>query len=273
MTNIIDFFIRHKNTLLFLFLLLISLALTFQAHSYQKSKFISSANTVTGGIYEVRSNVENYFGLKESNQRLINENKDLREKLLNTQIKEENYFFPDTTGYAADYAVFNANVISNNYSKLDNYILIDKGKKDEIQEDQGVITSKGIVGVVEKTSKNFSRVISILNSNLAVSAQLKNSEHFGTLRWSGGNPNIIELSDVPRLAEIHEGDTIITNGRSLIFPKGIPIGNVISYELDDAEDYYVIQVKLFNDMTNIGNVYLIKNNSKREIEILNSLDE
>src|SRR5699024_12874413 len=87
MTNIIDFFIRHKNTLLFLFLLLISLALTFQAHSYQKSKFISSANTVTGGIYEVRSNVENYFGLKESNQRLINENKDLREKLRNTQIK------------------------------------------------------------------------------------------------------------------------------------------------------------------------------------------
>src|SRR5699024_2149702 len=168
MTNIIDFFIRHKNTLLFLFLLLISLALTFQAHSYQKSKFISSANTVTGGIYEVRSNVENYFGLKESNQRLINENKDLREKLLNTQIKE----------------------------------------------DQSVITSKGIVGVVEKTSKNFSRVISMLNSNVAVSAQLKNSEHFGTLRWSGGNPNIIELSDVPRLAEIHEGDTIITNGRS-----------------------------------------------------------
>ncbi len=273
MTNIIDFFIRHKNTLLFIFLLLISLGLTFQSHSYQRSKFISSSNAVSGGVFKVRNNIESYFGLKESNHRLINENKKLREKILNFQGENNTYIFPDTTGFSANYTIFNANVISNNYSKLDNYILIDKGGKDNLEEDQGVITSQGIVGVVEKTSKNYSRVISILNTNLAVSAQLKNSEHFGTLSWNGGNPNVVELSDVPRLAKIEKGDTIITNGRSLIFPKGIPIGNVINYELDEAEDYYVVQVRLFNDMTNIGNVYVIRNNSKEEIENLNYSDE
>lgn len=273
MSNIIDFFIRYKNTLLFLFLLMISLILTIQAHSYQKSKFVSSANTVTGKVFTLKTNIENYFDLKESNSRLINENKDLRQRLLNFYIKADAVYFPDTTGFTADYSVFNANVISNQYAKLDNYILIDKGSKDQVGEDQGVITSKGIVGVVEKATENYSRVISILNSQLAINAQLKNSDHFGTLSWKGGNPNKMEFTDIPRQAEVQLGDTIITNGRSFIFPKGIPIGTVMDFHFDASGNYYVIDVELFNDMTNIGNVYIIKNNSRPEIEKLMPADE
>lgn len=273
MSNIIDFFIRYKNTLLFLVLLLFSLVLTLQAHSYQKSKFISSANVVTGGVYNISNNIEKYFGLKETNQRLIDENKDLRQRLLNFYIKTDDFIFPDTTGFAADYSVFNANVISNQYINLDNYILIDRGAKDNIREDQGVITSKGIVGVIEKATPNYARVISILNSQLSINAQLKNSDHFGTLTWKGGDPNNVEFYDVPSLAEVHKGDTIITNGRSFIFPKGIPIGTVQDYKLDQGEDFYIIDVKLFNDMTNIGNVYIIENNDKPEIEKLNTSDD
>lgn len=273
MTNIIDFFIRHKNTLLFVFLLFISLLLTFQAHSYQKSKFVSSTNEITGGIQAFRADVSAYFGLKEANNRLVDENKALRQRLLNLSFETEAIAFPDTTGFTAEYTVFKANVISNQYAQLDNYILIDRGKKDSIAEDQGVITSKGVIGIVEKASDNYARVISVLNTNLAINAQLKNSEHFGTLSWSGGDPNRMQLSDVPRLAEVAVGDTIITNGRSLIFPKGIPVGVVEQYQLDDDDNYYVLDVKLFNDMTSIGNVYIIKNNSREEIEKLNSPDE
>ncbi len=268
MSNLIDLFIRFKNTLLFIFLLTIALILSVQAHSYQKSKVISSANAVSGGLYSWVNNIDEYFALKSDNVRLVEENRTLRQQLYNRENHVIDSSFTDTTNYGASYKVYKADVIANHFSKLDNYILIDKGANDSIKPEMGVITSKGIVGVVENTSTHYARVISVLNTNLAINAQLKNSEHFGTLKWDGKNPNIVLLNDVPKLATVHKGDTIMTNGRSLIFPKGIPIGTVQDFTMVNGDNYYQIEVKLFNDMTNIGNVYIIKNNSRQEIESL-----
>jgi len=273
MYNIIGFFIRYKNTLLFLFLLGISLALSIQTHSYQKSKFISSTNAVTGGIYSWSHDVDVYFHLREYNTRLRNENQRLHQELFNLQAVTKDTSFLDTLHYASEYTVYPAEVIANNYRGIDNYILLDRGSRDSLTEELGVITSNGIVGVIENTSPNYARVISILNSKLPINAQLKKSDHFGTLSWNGKNPNIMQLTDVPKTAKIKKGDTVMTNGRSLIFPKGIPIGTITDFKLDDEQNYYEIAVKLFNDMTNIGNVYVIKNNSRPEIDSLRQADE
>ncbi len=268
MPNIIDFLIRFKNTLLFFFLLIIALSLVFQTHAYQKSKFISSANGVSGGLYSVANNIDEYLHLKKANKRLMEENQMLRERLYNVASSAGDSTFVDTTHYPTHYTVYEARVVANHYAKLDNYLLINKGRKEGIKAELGVITSKGIVGVIEKASTNYARVISILNTNLSVSAQLKRSNHFGTLKWDGGNPNIMELIDVPSYAVVKKGDTVMTDGRSLIFPKGIPIGTVKDFTLVEGQSYYRITVKLFNDMTSIGNVYVIKNNARPEIESL-----
>jgi rod shape-determining protein MreC len=137
----------------------------------------------------------------------------------------------------------------------------------------GVVTSKGIVGIVENVSPNYSTVISILNSNSRINAQLKRSNHFGTLVWNGDDPAVVQLTDVPSVAPLAEGDTIITGGRSLIFPKGIPIGAVKNFSLDQSESYYNIDIQLFNDMTNIGYVYIIENTSQSEIRALQNLSK
>lgn len=133
----------------------------------------------------------------------------------------------------------------------------------------GVITDKGIIGIVENTSKNYSRVISILNSNSRINAGLKKSNQYGSLIWNGKDPNIIQLETIPRQAILREGDTIITHGRSTIFPKGIGIGTIASYKLNQNKSYYLIDVKLFNDMSDIGFVYAIKS---RDIEEIKSLE-
>lgn len=65
-----------------------------------------------------------------------------------------------------------------------------------------------------------------------------------------------------------KGDTIVTGGMSTIFPEGIGIGTISSFQLDASQNYYNINIKLFNDMTNIGHVYIIKNLDRKEIEIL-----
>ena len=163
-----------------------------------------------------------------------------------------------------------SSVIKNSYSYSNNFITIDKGKKDGISPDNGVISSKGVVGIIDKTSENFSRFISILNTNFLLNAKFKNSNYFGVLSWDGSNINKVQLKDVPKQANVAIGDTIVTGGNSLIFPKGILIGYVNSYKLDNSENYLELEINLSTDMTNIENVYIIENNNIKEI---NSLDE
>ncbi|WP_298314132.1 rod shape-determining protein MreC [uncultured Aquimarina sp.] len=268
MQQIINFLIRNKNFLLFLLLLFLSLILTIQSHSYHKSKFISSTNFLTGGVYGWRYSINNYFGLKSENERLLEENEQLRNQISWLTADTIATKFIDTTSFNKPFTFIKGNVFRNDYSKTDNYILINKGEKDGIEEDMGVITDKGIIGIVENTSKNYSRVLSILNSNSKINAGLKNSNQYGSLVWNGKDPNIVQLETVPRQAILQKGDTIITNGRSTIFPRGIGIGTILNYKLDQNQSYFLIDVQLFNDMTDIGFLYAIKSNDVSEIKSL-----
>ena len=251
-----------------MFLFLISLIFTIQSHNYHRSKFISSANFMTGGIYGWRYNINYYFGLKEENKRLLQENETLRNRLGILKSDPIPDFSFDSISERRFIEYTKANVYRNDYSKRDNYILVNKGKDDSISADMGVITDKGIVGIVENSSAHYSRVISILNSNSRINAGLKHSNQYGSLIWNGDDPNIVQLETVPRQAILKKGDTIITNGRSTIFPKGIPIGTIHTFRLDTSESYYLIDIKLFNDMTNLGYVYILENNDTTEIQNL-----
>ena len=134
----------------------------------------------------------------------------------------------------------------------------------------GVVSNKGVVGITDRVSKSYSRVISILNTKLNLNAKLKKSNHFGVLNWDGMNYTSIQLKDLPKQSPVNIGDTIVTGGNSFIFPKGVLIGEVSSFKLDDTQNYIEIEVNLFNDMTNLKNVYIIKNNHKEELK---GLDE
>ena len=115
----------------------------------------------------------------------------------------------------------------------------------------------------------MSRVISILNTKLNLNAKLKKSNHFGVLNWDGMNYTSIQLKDLPKQSPVSIGDTIVTGGNSFIFPEGILIGEVSSYKLDETQNYIEIEVDLFNDMTDLKNVYIIKNNHLEELKELN----
>ncbi len=272
MQQIINFIIRNKTFLLYLLLLFFSLFLTIQSHSYHKSKFMHSANFVSGGIYNSAHSISRYFNLKKNNSLLVEENKRLREKLFNSAVGIPEFKI-DSGINLSKYRFRSAEVIKNSYSTTNNYLLLDKGRKDSIKQDFGVISSNGLIGIVDKTSYGYSSVISILNTNSRINAQLKKTDHFGTLTWNTESPEFVQLIDVPKTAPVQEGDTIMTGGRSVIFPKGILIGTVSSFKLDPTKDFFEIQVKLFNDMTNIGHVYIIENLDAEEILKLEALDE
>jgi rod shape-determining protein MreC len=108
---------------------------------------------------------------------------------------------------------------------------------------------------IENTSPNYATVISILNKKSQINAKIKKSNHFGSLIWNGKSTGFVQLVDVPRLAAIRKGDTIVTGGQSVIFPKYNNIGTIDKIEIDNQTNYYTITVRLFNDMTNLGHVY------------------
>ncbi len=273
MQQIINFFIRNKNFILFLLLFVVSLGLTIQSHSYHKSKFINSANWLTGGVYESISGVNDYFSLKERNQRLIDENLRLRKVLFNNVDSTAITSFIDSTSFEEQYIFRASKVIKNSFNKPNNTLTINSGASDSIKQDMGVITSEGIVGIIDQTSSGYATVISVLHENSSINAKLKNSNQFGTLGWNGEQTNIVQLTDIPRLASVAVGDTVITGGMSTIFPKGVPVGTIVKYALDQSENYYLIDVQLFADMTNLGHVYVIENKDAQEILSLQEATE
>ncbi|MGY8933467.1 MAG: rod shape-determining protein MreC [Flavobacteriales bacterium] len=264
MQQIIFFLIRNKNFLLFIALFSISIFLTIQTHSYHKNKFINSSNAITGGIYSIKSSITDYFNLREENKILINENTRIRKQLESYKSKVVNQNI-DTSSILSKYYFVSAKVINNSFSKTKNKLTINKGKRDSIQLDMGVITSKGIVGIIDNVSNKYATIQSILNTNSQINAKLKNAKHFGSLVWNAEDPNVIQLIDIPRLAPVKTGDTIVTGGRSTIFPEGILIGAVIDFELTEDENSQNLNIQLFNDMTNLEHVYIIDNIDTQEI--------
>lgn len=262
MQQIVNFIIRYKTFLLYLFLLLITLILTFQSHSYHQSKFLNSSSYISGSIYTYSDNITSYFGLREENKKLVEENKMLRKKLFNNV--QPTYSKIDSTDM--DYEVIRGRVINNSFADQRNYITINKGEKDSVVQDMGVITDKGILGIVENTSNNFATVQSILNQKSNINAKIKDSNHFGSLVWENTEDyTVVQLIDIPRLVPLTVGDTIVTGAMSSIFPENIPIGTIKNFDLDNSKSFYFIDVELFNDMTNIGHVYIIKNLNREEV--------
>ena len=272
MQQIFNFVIRNKTFLLFLLLFGIALSLTIQSHSYHRSKFINSANSITGGVYGTFNSIDQYFDLKEQNSILVEENKKLREGFFNLK-NVENTETQNLDLSNKRFKIISAEVYRNSFNLPNNYLLINKGQRDSIKQDFGVITSKGIVGIIDNTSNKYSTVISILSKKSRINAQLKSSNHIGSLTWNNKSPYLAELIDVSKFAKVNVGDTILTGGKSSIFPKGIGIGTIESFEIDSGGDTYIIQVKLFNDMTTLQHVYIINNLDIDEIKTLQSLNK
>jgi rod shape-determining protein MreC len=267
MQQIFNFIFKNSNRLLFLLLLGTSFTLAIQSHSYHKSKVISSANFLTGGVYEQVNNVDEYFNLKTHNEELAKENARLKMLLFNKPDTTALPIISDIKGVTKTNIVL-SRVIHNSFTLRENYLTINSGSNQGLKIDMGVINDQGIVGLVENTSANYATVQSILNINSKINAKIKKSDHFGTLIWNGKNTGFVQLIDVPRLASVRKGDTIVTGADSKIFPEDINIGTIENVFTDNQTNYYTLNIKLFNDMTNIGHVYVIKRKDTEEIKIL-----
>ncbi len=263
MQRIINFILNNKNTLLYVLLFTFSVFLTIQNNSYHQARYFNSANWLTGGIYSMNASVREYFNLREEYEKLLEENQRLRTLVFNSGPRDT--IEMDTSRLT--YEVLPARVVKNSYAEPDNYITLDRGKNDSVLQDMGVITSRGILGIVEKSSSGYASVQSVLNSKSNINAKILHTDYFGSLTWDQNDYKVVQLEDIPRLdpAPMKAGDTIVTGAMSSIFPENIPIGTIVDFQLNQAGSSYRINVRLFNDMTNLRHVYIIRNRKRPEI--------
>lgn len=270
MQQLIYFIQKYKYFLYFLLLQCIALSLIFNNHNFHRSKFVSATNTLCGGLISKNNELFNYFNLKHQNQALAIENNKLRNIIASLQTSADSIVEQtviDSINFKQQYSFINGKIISNQFHTAYNFLLINRGKKQGITQEMAVINDKGIVGITDDVSNKYARVQSILNKNSRINARLKNNFYFGTLTWNGKDYHKVQLTDLPRQATYKIGDTIITGGKSSIFPEGIPIGTVVNIP-EKLTASNTINVKLFNDMSNLGYIYVVKNLDKDELKKL-----
>ena len=282
MQQIIDFIIRKKDVVVYLILLLFSLLLIINSNYFHKSKILLFSNSITNYTFDKFSFINEYFELKKINSSLIDENLFLKSRL---EKVSNNNNIDSLKNVIFKYK--NAKVISNNLSSFKNHLIINKGADDGLKNEMGIINSTGIVGIINRTSKNYSSVMSILNIETKINAKVKRTSHFGTLEWDGLSNNYLLLNDIPETADIKVGDSIITGGMSLIFPEGINVGVVSEVinknkhndslsrlntnngkylDMEFRENYLNIEVKLHTNMNNLNNVYVIESLNREEFK-------
>lgn len=158
--------------------------------------------------------------------------------------------------------------MNNSITRLNNYITINKGEKDGIRPEMGVIDGNGVVGIVYQTSSHYSLILSVLNAKSSISCKIKRTEYLGALKWEGGSSQYALVKDMPRHSEFSLGDTIVTSGHSAVFPEGIPIGVVD--DMKDSHDglTYWLRVKLFTNFARLNSVQVIASTGREELSEL-----
>ena len=252
MRSLLDYLVKYSYVFLFILLEILSLVLLFGFNDRQKLAFVTSANSVSGSIYELFSNVDVYFNLRRENTLLVEENARLRSMLYELTDSQT----VDSARNMSRDGVIAARVIDNSVRKDDNYMTINKGSNDGVGKGMGVYNSTGVIGVIMASGKSYSVVMPILNGNTSISSKIKGTDNFGFLEWSGGDPYTAQLKDVPYHSKVEVGDTVVTTGFSSVFPENITIGTVADVQRLSNGYTLKILVSLAVDMSDLGWVYI-----------------
>lgn len=274
MQNLLQIIRKYSNFLVFILLEVTAFLLIVHNSAYPKSTVLSTCNSAVAWYYELENTVVSYFRLKEDNEQLQQENAMLRNQIVLYANERERYKESENVYQYANlqHHFIPAKVIQMNMGGMKNYMTINKGERDGIKNEMGVIGPIGVVGIVSTVGQHFSIVIPITTSlNFGVSCRLQKNSKLGTLRWNGKDDKHAQLTEVESSVDVQPGDIILTSGLSTTFPENIPVGVVEKAYLKDGEAMWTIDVLLYTDFSKLSYVQVIDNDiANRELELLKS---
>ena len=270
MHNLLEFLQKFNHWFVFLILEVVSMVLLFQYNSYQGSAWFSSANAVTGKLYEWNSAIDTFFSLTKVNQELTQRNAYLEHQVqqlsdsLVDVTKDSTIYRRGQFAMLQNYRLIPAKVLDNSIDKPGNLLTIDKGSADGIHKDMGVVSGTGVVGIVYLVSEHYSIVIPVLNTKSNISCTIQGRGYFGYLRWKGGRSDLAYVEEVPRHAHFKLGDYVVTSGYSAVFPPGVRVGKIL-HVFNSADGLsYRVMVKLSTDFGKLRDVCIIDDAAMKE---------
>lgn len=274
MHELFTFFARNSKWFVFAVYVVLSIMLLVGGDPYHRHIYLTSANRVTASVYDFSNNATGYFNLRERNADLNRRNAELQSELLALreciQLMAEQQC-TDTMTLDSGMMPFRfivADVINNSIARPFNYLTLNKGERDGVRPEMGVIDASGVVGIVSVVGSRSARVISLLNPHFRLSCKLKRSDSFGSLVWDGRDPEVALLEELPRHTVYSPGDTVVTSGYSAVFPPGLPVGIVLDDDYNDHENFFTLKVKLLSDFTSLNNVQIVVSDISAELKSL-----
>jgi len=267
MLRLLAFLYRYRVFGFFLLLEGICIWLLIANDRYYNAYYFNSSNSIAASISASTGNLTNYLNLVKVNDALAKENALLRDAIAK-QILNKNDF--DTLTFYLE--TIPARVVNNDFKRSANFITVNKGSGSGILPGMGVISATGVIGIVKSSSKNYATITSLLNQQLMVSAQLKNTKTLCTVQWDGISPIYSNVFFIPRHIPVNLGDTVITSGFNAIFPEGLDIGIINEVSLPAESPFYIASIQLANDFSSLSYVYVINNPFEEEKDSLERIN-
>lgn len=271
MLDLFRFLYKHSFIAYFIVLEVGCFALLLQNNPFQRAAFLNSSDALAAETYSFFDGVTSYLNLREVNAYLAEENSELKSTSIPYFKKtfEQNIVYQDTT-FEQEYVFYKARVIKNTTNLRNNYLTLDKGMLHGIDAGMGVVTNRGIVGIVLESSKRFSTVMSILNKESKLSVRVEKNGYFGSVIWPGDDYRYGMLLDIPNHVSLLEGDLIVTSGFSGIFPEGLPVGKVLAVERKAGSGFLEVDIEFTEDYRSTTYVHVTKYLQKTERQELES---
>ena len=266
MQNILALLARFGTHIVFILLELLCFYLIVNYNKSQKSIFLNSTSLYANRINSKYDQMNNYLALQRVNDSLLNENRFLLQQIIESNIlssEAESSTLPQDSLFE-QYEVIPATICNKTINLRNNHVTLCKGAKDGIEPMMGVISARGIVGIVKEVSDHYAHVVAVQHSQSRISCAIGDEYAFGNLVWRSKDVQKASLDGVPKHSEIAIGDTIRTSGYSAIFPQGIAVGKISKFDVKRGSNNYEISVDLFNNLGNLEYVYVIKNSFRTE---------
>lgn len=211
-----------------------------QTVSLVLSPFQQVISWVGGQLDYVTSNIWDLATVHEQNKMLRNEVEQLRvQNLQASEAIAENERLRALIGYrqmATQFDMVAARVIGRESATWSRMIVINRGKKDGVDVDMAVVTEKGLVGHVIEAGWNSSKVQLIMDPRSSVGTLVQRAESrvAGIVQGDMDNPTMPQMVNIPKNADVVEGDVIVTSGFGGRYPKGLVVGLISSLQNDEG---------------------------------------
>lgn len=258
MYRIVELIVRYKEYAATIFLTIIALLMISAGDNSRIRSFRTISVGIIASVQSAFDWVPNPWALETENKALRRLNRDLSlqgMELRDAGVKVEELRRMLEFREKSQMKLLAAEVVGKPTLQLRNYITINVGKADGVQEGMPVMTPAGLVGRIVGLSDHNAIVLLLINADSRIAARTLQGRNNGILVWD--KEERLLLQNVPAVLTQEVGDTAITSGLSSLYPEDIVIGTVLEVEEEQGTLYHRIVIEPTVNFATLEEVFVV----------------